>query len=112
MEKFVNTKKFKIVLLASILCLILLKIVFYVCNEKYHLYILISDINQYIVNLTINILIVLAALFLLNFNAKRVRTYVQSGSIYICFPIAISVIFIFNHPITQRPLSWKNVLGY
>jgi len=70
--------KFQIGLISLITFLIIVKIAFHILNTKFHLYILISTIDQDIVNLIINILFVASVVFLLNIKAKRVRKYIQT----------------------------------
>lgn len=77
-QKFRNMTKFQIVLIAHITFLIIIKMAFHILNTKFHLYILISNINQVIVNLIINIVIVVSVVLLLNIKAKRVRKYIQN----------------------------------
>ena len=70
--------KFQIVLISLITFLIIVKIAFHILNTRFRLYILISTIDQDIVNSIINILFVASVVFLLNIKAKRVRKYIQT----------------------------------
>ena len=72
--------------------LILLKIGFYISNHKYGLFVLINGVNQYMINLVINLLIVIITLLLLNNNAKKVRKYIQSVA-----AILLIVFLFINH---------------
>ncbi len=87
--KFRNMTKFQIALISFIAFLIIVKITFYILNTRFRLFILISTIDQDIVNLIINILFVASVVVLLNIKAKRLRKYLQTlcASLFIMYLI-------------------------
>jgi len=68
MKICINNKKLKIALIAFIL----FRISVFILNEKFDLYIMIFGVNQWIINLLVDVLIIITIdKLILNYNTKK-----------------------------------------
>lgn len=72
MKICINNKKLKIALVAFIL----FRILVFILNEKFDLYIMIFGVNQWIINLLVDVLIIITIdKLILNYNTKKIINF-------------------------------------
>ncbi|WP_346939755.1 hypothetical protein [uncultured Clostridium sp.] len=88
MKTCINNKKLKIALIA----LILFRILVFILNKQFNLYIMIFGVNQWIINLLVDISIIITIVkLILNYNTKKILKYIINFLAVIC---TVLVLFI------------------
>ncbi|WP_346935703.1 hypothetical protein [Clostridium sp.] len=73
MKTCINNKKLKIALIA----LILFRILVFILNKQFNLYIMIFGVNQWIINLLVDISIIITIVkLILNYDTKKILKYI------------------------------------
>jgi len=93
MKICINNKKLKIALIAFIL----FRISVFILNEKFDLYIMIFGVNQWIINLLVDVLIIITIdKLILNYNTKKILKYIINFLAVICIVLLLFINLMVN----------------
>ncbi len=92
MEKCINNKRLKI----ALVLLILIRLLVFILNKQCDLYILIFGVNQWIINLFVNISIIITTKLILNHSVKNTLKHVINFIAVICITLLLFVNIFFN----------------
>lgn len=93
MKICINNKKLKITLIAFIL----FRILVFILNEKFDLYIMTFGVNQWIINLLIDVLIIITIdKLILNYNTKKILKNIINFLAVICIVLLLFINLMVN----------------
>jgi hypothetical protein len=93
MKICINNKKLKIALVAFIL----FRIFIFILNKQFDLYIMVFGVNQWIINLLVNISIIITIVkLILNYNTKKILKYVINFLAVICIVLLLFINLLLN----------------